>query len=119
GISLKVSMPQLKNTVIAGILFLVIGNGLMVWALKFVDTGFAALQISAQPLVVLLLMRILEGKKVKAMSMIGVALGIVGIYLLVSQQQVIAKEGSVVGMVMILLCMLSWGYGSLFVAKAQ
>lgn len=119
GISLKVSMPQLKNTVIAGILFLVIGNGLMVWALKFVDTGFAALQISAQPLVVLLLMRILEGKKIKAMSMIGVALGIVGIYLLVSQQQVIAKEGSVVGMVMILLCMVSWGYGSLFVAKAQ
>jgi len=53
------------------------------------------------------------------MSMIGVALGIVGIYLLVSQQQVIAKEGSVVGMVMVLLCMVSWGYGSLFVAKAQ
>ena len=119
GISLKISSKQFKNTLMAGMFFLVIGNGLMVWALKYVDSGFAALQISAQPLVVLIMMRILEDKKIKAMSMIGVVLGMIGIYLLVSQKQIITKEGSILGMFMILGCMLSWAYGSLFVAKVE
>ena len=119
GISLKISSKQFKNTLMAGMFFLVIGNGLMVWALKYVDSGFAALQISAQPLVVLIMMRILEDKKIKAMSMIGVVLGMIGIYLLVSQKQIITKEGSILGMLMILGCMLSWAYGSLFVAKVE
>ena len=118
-ISLKISREQLINTAIAGFLFLTFGNGVVVWALKYVDSGFAALEISAQPLVVLLLMRILHGKRIQPMSVIGVILGVVGIYLLVSQKQIIAKEGTLLGVVMIFLCMLSWGYGSLFVGKAN
>ncbi|MDC6386303.1 EamA family transporter [Flagellimonas taeanensis] len=119
GIPLKITKKQLWNTIIAGILFLSFGNGVVVWALKYVDSGFAALEISAQPLIILLLMRVLQGKKIQPMSVIGVILGIVGIYLLVSQKQIIAKEESIIGMVMIFFCMLSWAYGSLFVAKAD
>lgn len=119
GISLSVSKKQLWNAFIAGFLFLGFGNGVVVWALKYVDSGFAALEISAQPLVILLLMRILQGKKIKLMSLIGVVLGIVGIYLLVSQKQVLNQENSTIGMVMIFICMLSWGYGSLFVGRAE
>ncbi|GHC51372.1 EamA family transporter [Ulvibacter litoralis] len=118
-IPLKITKRQLLNTGIAGFLFLTFGNGVIVWALKYVDSGFAALEVSAQPLVVLLLMRFLQGKKIKAMSIIGVVLGIIGIYLLVSQKQLISKENSVLGIVMIFLCMVSWAYSSLFVAKAS
>ncbi|MCK7590981.1 EamA family transporter [Subsaxibacter sp. CAU 1640] len=119
GLSLAITKKQLINTAIAGFLFLTFGNGVVVWALKYVDSGFAALEISAQPLVVLILMKILQGKKIQPMSIIGVILGIVGIYLLVSQKQVINKEGSIIGMVMIFACMVSWAYGSLFVGKAD
>lgn len=119
GLNLAISSKQLVNTAIAGFLFLSFGNGVVVWALKFVDSGFAALEISAQPLVVLILMRIIDGKKIQAMSVIGVILGFIGIYLLVSQKQIISQEGSLLGMVMILMCMVSWGYGSLFVARAE
>ncbi|WP_375324505.1 EamA family transporter [Flagellimonas sp. GZD32] len=118
-IPLTITKKQLLNTIIAGILFLSFGNGVVVWALRYVDSGFAALEISAQPLIVLLLMRILQGKKIQPMSVVGVFFGIIGIYLLVSQKQIIAQEGSVLGMVMIFFCMLSWAYGSLFVAKAD
>lgn len=86
GIKLTITKKQLLNTTIAGFLFLTLGNGLVVWALKYVDSSFAALEISAQPLVVLILMRIFEGKKIQAMSVVGVVLGIIGIYLLVSQK---------------------------------
>jgi len=119
GISLSISRKQLINSTIAGFLFLTFGNGLVVWALKYVDSGFAALIISAQPLVVLLLMRIFEGKKIQLMSIVGVILGIIGIYLLVSQKELIGKEGAVLGIFMIFACMLSWAYGSFFVSKAD
>ncbi len=119
GISLRITQKQLKNTIIAGILFLSVGNGFVVWALRYVDSGFAALEISSQPLIILLMMRALQGKKIQPMSVVGVVLGIVGIYLLVSQKQIIAQEESIVGMVMIFFCMLCWAYGSLFVAKAD
>ena len=119
GISLAISKKHLLNTIIAGFLFLAFGNGVVVWALKYVDSGFAALQISAQPLVILLLMYFIEGKKIKPMSMVGVVLGILGIYLLVSQKQVVSNENSILGMIMIFFCLLSWAYGSLFVSRAS
>ncbi len=119
GLSLAITRKQIMNTAIAGFLFLTFGNGVVVWALKYVDSGFAALEISSQPLVVLIMMRILQGKKIQPMSVIGVILGIIGIYLLVSQDQIISKEGSVMGMIMIFACMISWAYGSLFVGKAD
>ena len=118
-IPLKITKRQLRNTAIAGFLFLTIGNGLVVWALKSVDSGFAALEISAQPLVVLILLRILEGKKIQPMSILGVVIGCIGIYLLVSQREMIGQEGMVTGMIMIFICMLSWAYSSIFVSKAD
>jgi len=119
GISLSITRTQLKNTVIAGFLFLTFGNGIVVWALKFVDSGFAALEISAQPLIVLFLLRVIDGKKIKTMSLIGVGLGILGMYLLVSQKQIISDGDSIIGMGMIFLCLISWAYGSIFVSKAD
>ncbi|MBR9853979.1 MAG: EamA family transporter [Algicola sp.] len=119
GISLKITKKQLLNTVIAGILFLSVGNGFVVWALRYVDTGFAALEISSQPLIILLMMRVLQGKKIQPMSVVGVVLGIVGIYLLVSQKEIITQKESIMGMVMIFFCMVCWAYASLFVAKAD
>lgn len=119
GFSLAISKRQFLNCTIIGFLFLTFGNGGVVWALKYVDSGFTALEISSQPLVVLLMMYFFEGKKIQLMSMIGVVLGIIGIYLLVSQKQLISQEGMALGMLVIFICMLSWAYGSLFVAKAD
>lgn len=119
GKSLAITRKQFMNAYIVGVLFLSFGNGVIVWALKYIDSGFAALEISAQPLVVLLLMRLLQGKRIKAMSLVGVGLGILGIFLLVGQKQIIANEDTLMGMLMIFGCMLSWAYGSLFVGKAD
>lgn len=119
GFSLKITKQQFKNTILAGFLFLTFGNGVVVWALKFVDSGFAALEVSAQPLVVLLMMRVFQGKKIQPMSIVGVILGITGIFLLVGQKEIIAQDGAILGMVLIFVCMLSWSYGSLFVGNAD
>lgn len=119
GKSLHITRKQFWNTALLGFLFLSYGNGVAVWALKYVDSGFAALEVSAQPLVILLMMYILQGKKIQPMSILGVILGVIGIYLLVSQKEVLNQENALTGILMLFSAMLCWGYGSLFVKKAD
>lgn len=119
GISLKISKRQFINTLLAGFFFLTFGNGVVVWALKYVDSGFAALEIAAQPLVVLLMMWAIQGKKIRKMSLLGIFLGVLGMFLLVSQREIVVQDNALTGILMILACMLSWAYGSIFVGKAE
>ncbi len=118
-LDLSVNKRQFINSVIAGFLFLSYGNGMFVWALKYVDSGFAALIASSQPLFVLVLMYIIHGKKIHLKSLIGVFLGLAGMYLLFIQQDLSPGGNHFLGIVMILTCVLSWSYGSVFVAKAE
>ncbi|UJH67327.1 EamA family transporter [Allomuricauda sp. SCSIO 65647] len=114
-----VTLRQLLNTFIAGFLFLSIGNGFAVWALQYIDSSFEALIISAQPLVILLMMWLLQGRKIQLMSMVGVVLGFLGIYLLVSQKALVQHENFFLGVFLVFLALLAWGYGSLFVGRAD
>lgn len=116
---IAITKNQFLNTLIAGFLFLVYGNGVFVWALKYVDSGFAALLAATQPLFVLFLMRLIDRKPMQKKSIIGVLLGLLGMYLLVSQKNIATSEGSVLGIFMIFTCVLSWSYGSVFVSKAD
>ena len=117
--NLSISKKQLLNSSIAAFFFLIYGNGVFVWALKYVDSGFGALLASTQPLFVLFLLRLIDRKPFQKKSLIGVALGIFGMYLLVSQQELTTSEGSLLGIFMILTCVLSWSYGSVFVSKVD
>jgi drug/metabolite transporter (DMT)-like permease len=119
GKTLKVTRKQFLNSLFAGFLFLSFGNGVVVWALKFVDSNFAALETAAQPLVILFMMWILQGKKIQPMSMVGILLGMVGMYLLINQNTVMQQENGLYGVLMIFSAMLAWGYGSLFVGRAD
>ena len=118
-INLKISQKQLWNSTLAGFLFLTYGNGVFVWALKYVDSGFAALEAATQPLFVILLMRMLYGIKMAPKSILGVILGIIGMFLLVYQDGLELNDNSILGMLMILTAIISWSYGSIFVSKAD
>lgn len=116
--SLKITKKELKNTAIASFFFLILGNSVFVWALQFVDSGFAALIASTQPLFVLLILRILDQKPMQKKSIIGVCLGIFGMYLLISQQELVTSDKTILGIVVMLGCVLGWSYGGVFVSKA-
>ena len=117
--NLSISKKQLSNSVIASFFFLIYGNGVFVWALRYVDSGFGALVASTQPLFVLFLLRLIDRKPLQKKSIIGVCLGMIGIYILVSQKELTTSEGSLLGIFMMLTCVLSWSYGSVFVSKAD
>ena len=116
---LSISKKELLNSVAASFFFMVYGNGVFVWALKYVDSGFGALLASTQPLFVLFLLKLIDRKPFQKKSLIGVALGMFGMFLLVNQRELTTPEGSLLGIFMILTCVLSWSYGSVFVSKAK
>ncbi|MEM9548762.1 MAG: EamA family transporter [Bacteroidota bacterium] len=110
---------QLLNSAIAGFLFLTIGNGCAVYALQYIDSGFSALLISSQPLILIFMLYFLEGKPIRTKSIIGVNLGIIGIYLLVGQESIEPSLEIISGIGAIFIALLCWGYGSIFVSKAN
>lgn len=118
-IKLRISKKQLLNTTIVAFFFLVYGNSVFVWALQYLESGFSSLIVAIQPLFVLILMRIIDGKRMQKKSIIGVVLGILGMYLLVSQKGLVTVENSVLGICVMFTCVLSWSYGSIFVSKAD
>lgn len=115
----KLSARKIKNAITAGTLFLTLGNGGVMWALQFVDTGYTALLISTQPLVLLILMYIHYKQKITLLSWVGVVLGVIGIYLLVNQNEIVTTNDQWAGIAVIFGCLLAWGYGSLFVRSAE
>lgn len=117
--NLRITRLQIRNCLIASFFFLAYGNGVFVWALKYIDSGFASLLTATQPLIVLLLMRIIDGKKIQSQSLIGVGLGLIGIYLLIGQDEIMQGENQIIGILMAFSCILSWGFASIFVSKAE
>lgn len=114
-----ITRKQLINAIIAGILFLGIGNGAMSYALQFIDSGYACLLTSGQPLILLLMLWALDKKALPFKAWIGVFIGIAGMWLLVGQTQILSTKEQWVGTLIIFGCLLSWGFGSIFVNRSE
>jgi len=61
----------------------------------------------------------LEQKPILPKSIIGVVLGMIGIYLLINQESLILSSQIILGIGAIFIALLCWGYGSIFVTKAD
>lgn len=112
-----VTLKQFLNCALSGFLFIFMGMGMGVFGQQYVDSGVTALIIGTQPMVVVLLVWILFGERPSLRSTIGVVLGLVGMYLLVNQSDVIGFEGSIGGIAIILSGVLAWVIGSIITPK--
>jgi drug/metabolite transporter (DMT)-like permease len=119
GIPYHFNKENFYNASFAGILFLTLGNGGLVWALQYVDSGFSALLVSAQPLILILMMWLIDRKRISIRSIFGILLGIAGIFLLTSEAKIEASTQYIMGVSVIFGCLVVWAYGSIFVGKAN
>ena len=110
---------QIINALGVGIFFLGIGASGVAWALKTVDTGFAALLISAEPLVVVLMLWFVNKRRPSRLSFLGVGLGMSGIYLLVSQEAIVVSSEHWLGICAIIISMICWGAGSIYINRSD
>ena len=110
---------EIINSLIAGFTFLGLGTGGAIWSLNHLDSGFSALIISGEPLIIVLLIWLIKKSKPAGRTLFGIALGMIGMYLLISQQELISSPSHWIGILAIFLSMLAWGLGSIFVSGAS
>ncbi|MEY3368189.1 MAG: hypothetical protein RI973_1344 [Bacteroidota bacterium] len=113
----RVTLGQCKNAAISGIMFLTIGTGGMVCAAQYIASSMLALMVAFQPLLILLLMWQMDGKKPTLKGLLGTALGMTGMAFLVLQDQFISNENTLIGIACVLVSLLSWGTASVRIAK--
>jgi len=110
---------QFQNALYAGLFLFAMGNGLVVWALQFVDSGIAALIVAFEPLVVVLMMWKMKNEKPTLNTWSGIGLGILGMGLLVGQPEFINDISWLWGVAAIFGAILSWGYISIWMTDAN
>ena len=110
---------EVVNACIGGFIFMGLGTGGAIWSLNYLDSGLTALIISGEPLVILLMMWMANRVRPANNSFMGVALGIIGMTLLISQNSLVSGPNAWKGVGVIFLSMLAWGFGSVYVSKVQ
>ena len=75
---------QWRSALLVGALLLLLGNGLVCWAARWVPSGTTSLIISSTPLWMTLFLWLIGGPRPKGHVLLGLALGLVGVLVLVS-----------------------------------
>ncbi len=106
----------LSATVIGGFLLLG-GNGAVVWSEQHNASGITALLIATVPLWIALLDRVVFGKKLPTLAVVGLVIGFGGLILLVGEKS--AGRFHLAGVVVTLVGALAWAVGSLYARGAR
>jgi drug/metabolite transporter (DMT)-like permease len=108
-----------RSATIVGVLLLVLGTGVVVWAEEKVASGIAALLVSVEPLWIVLLQWLRpRGKRPSAWVICGLVLGLAGLWLLVNPTSDGGAQRNVVAEGILLLAALSWAVGTLYSKRA-
>lgn len=123
----KVERPtplEWRNASAIGLLMLLMGNGGVCLAETRVASGIVALLVSTVPLWLLLLpWLILKGPRPGLVQVVGLALGLVGIGLLIypaegSAKAALGKTVDILGVMTVVVGSLGWASGTLFAKRA-
>jgi drug/metabolite transporter (DMT)-like permease len=98
-----------RDAALVGLFLLVGGNGAVTWAVQHVPSGVAALLVATTPLWMSLFAR----EKVSRRTVLGLALGTLGIFLLVGPSSFGDGRVAVGGAVALVVASMSWSVGSL------
>ncbi len=104
-----------RSAAIIGALLLLIGNGGVCWAEQTVPSGLAALLVTTVPIwMVLLNWFRREGVRPGTMEIGGVALGLLGVIILIGSENLGGAPVHRMGAVVLMAASLSWAIGSIY-----
>lgn len=112
-----------KTSFIVGTLLLLGGNGGVVFAEHYISSSLAALLVATEPFWIVLLSWLwLKGARPNLKTILGIAVGFFGVWLLISGQtsETSATAGSMqfFGTLAVIIAALSWATGSLYGLRA-
>jgi len=109
----KTTLKQWKGAALSGFLFLSVGTGGIVWAEQWVSSGIAAIIVSFEPLLVVLLLWQMQNKRPSYRTLAGTSLGIIGMAFLVGQDEFISNKETLTGVLVILTSITAWAYATI------
>jgi drug/metabolite transporter (DMT)-like permease len=113
------TLAQWRASLIVGFLFFLVGHGTLHWAEQIVPSGIAALLIATEPIFVALLIAVTATKRVPDKNIIlGLVLGLAGVAVLIKPDPA-HPQGSVVGMLAVLLGSFSWSAGIVYSRRSH
>ncbi len=112
----KIHREQFPPLVILGVLFFVLGHGLLAWAQETVASGIAAVLIASDPVWIGLIESItIKGAKLTKKQIVGLMLGLGGVALLfLPTSGEHALQMDTFGALMIVLSAISWSVGAVY-----
>lgn len=112
----RVKRGKILPLITIGIMFFVVGHGLLAWSQQYVNSGMAAVIVSAEPLwIVMIEWFFLKDIKVKWRGIFGLVIGFAGIvYLIISTSDHSATDNNILASALIVVCTLSWGGGAVY-----
>jgi drug/metabolite transporter (DMT)-like permease len=117
---LRPTSAQIRASVIIGFFFFLVGHGSLHWAERFVPSGLAALLIAVEPIFVFLLSSAAARVwRVNGMLLAGIALGLIGVAILLRGPSLESTHGLTRGSVMILVGAFSWSCGIIYSRRSH
>jgi drug/metabolite transporter (DMT)-like permease len=116
----RVSRAAMRNAAIVGALLLLVGNGAVAWSAQRVPSGLISLLVATVPLWLVLIEGV-RGRRPTVAQLAGVAVGLVGVSLLVLPADGSWRNAPVdpLGAIVLMLGSLSWTAGSLYSRAAE
>lgn len=113
---------QLRVFVINGFLLLVLGNGLVTWAEKYISSGLAALICALTPLSIIIMNMAFgaQKEKLKAQAIIGIGACLAAqVIIFRDNLKELADPNYMTGVLFIGIAIISWGLGSVYSKNNQ
>lgn len=112
----KLKRENLFPLVKLGVMFFLIGHGLLAWAQQYIPSGMAAVLITPEPLWITgIEWFFLKDTRVKFRGTLGLLLGFAGVfYLIASTTGRGIADNNMLGSVLIVVSTISWGAGAVY-----
>ncbi len=113
-------LRQLRSLLFISFFLLIFANGLSTWSIAYISSGLGALIGALFPLFVVILEMIFFKTEVKALTFIGLFLGIAGIaFVFYDSAFHHQQDGYIFGVVLGLIATFSWSIGTIMVARKK
>lgn len=112
---------DLKKISLQGIFLLCIANGLLTWSLEYISSGLAAIISALVPLFIALFSIMISNcAKLTRLMIAGLLIGFIGILtIFYNYIEMFANGRFIIGIVLALLAVLSWSFGTVYTAKQK
>jgi drug/metabolite transporter (DMT)-like permease len=107
-----------RHSAVVGALFFLVGHGTLHWAEQSVPSGLSALLVATEPVWIAVLLAMTGRSSLNARTVLGLLIGLMGVWLLVGGESASQSPAPVIGCVAVLVGAASWAAGVVYSQRA-